>query len=405
MNELSRELRDLRNGKDYSGLIHRVREAITEDRVGAMMNWHVKNWCGLRWRNLFITEAVKDPVALGAAKQLKAITKRGVSDRQWIAERYLREGGRDDWSIEMPEVDFTRIKNTTFIFCPGLLNGLLPVRAFQTSLPEIEFEYGIRILRADLHPLAGCDRNAENLAEAIELGIGLSASREVIDAENATPPQDVFLMGYSKGVADILTLLVKRPDLAPRIRCVFGWAAAAGGSYLGDDAYEIMKDLKEDPKLLSDLIKKVSPIASLPEIVERRQSETEIKTATLHLTTGYRQAFLREHEDFINELGIPIFNLTGSTSVTKVPTFQAQGVAQLNRYDSNNDMQVTQDQARIQMPMATDLAMLNAHHWDMSYEAFPKSFRATSPHLDHPFPKKAALMANFQLVNELGLIN
>ena len=106
-----------------------------------------------------------------------------------------------------------------------------------------------------------------------------------------------------------------------------------------------------------------------------------------------------------NDLGIPIFNLVGSTTLLKAPSFQADGVARLNRYDSNNDMQVTAYQAALQMPMATHLALLNAHHWDLSYGKFPKSLRALSPNLDHPFPKKAALVANLLLAGELGLID
>ena len=49
----------------------------------------------------------------------------------------------------------------------------------------------------------------------------------------------------------------------------------------------------------------------------------------------------------------------------------------LTRFDGNNDMQVTQEQAKIKLPMAN---------------------------LDHPFPRKAAIIAIYQLLAELGLI-
>ena len=55
--------------------------------------------------------------------------------------------------------------------------------------------------------------------------------------------------------------------------------------------------------------------------------------------------------------------------------------------------------------MATDLAMMHGHHWDISYSPFPKNMRFGSPHLDHPFPKEAALTAMVQLAYELGLID
>ena len=402
---MSSELCELRREKKYHELIVRVRSAVLENHAEALADWQVKAWCAERWQNLFLTEAVKDERALKAAKKLKAVLNKKKSDRQWIAERYLRESGRSVWSKSLPSAQFTGLENTTFIFCPGLLNGLLPVRAFQEALPEIEREYGCKIIRADLHPLAGCDANAVNLAKAIELGVGLNAGRELIDEKSAKAPGDVFLLGYSKGMADILTLLVDRPDLAPRIRCVFSWAGAVGGSYVGDDAAKALDKVDENPELLSKVVTSLAPFAKLPEIVDRRKDETEIKNALLHLTTQYRQDFMLRHEEEINDLGIPIFNLTGSTSTMEVPSFQMQGALKLGKYDENNDMQLTQDQAKVKMPMGTDLAMLHGHHWDLSYDCFPKSIRMSSPNLDHPFPKKAALLASFQLAQELGLVS
>lgn len=402
---LSSNLSCLRREKQYSAIIELVREAVRNDVVAAMTDWQVKAWCAERWQNLFISEAVKDERALKSAKKLKAALQKNKSDRQWIAERYLRESGREAWKHEMPDAQFSGLENTTFIFCPGLLNGLLPVRAFQQALPEIESEYGCRIIRADLHPLAGCDSNAVNLAKAIELGVGLRADRELIDEASAQPPGDVFLLGYSKGMADILTLLVDRPDLAKRIRCIFSWAGAVGGSYIGDDAAKALSKVDENPELLNKVIASMVPFAKLPEIVERRKDETRIKNAFLHLTTEFRQNFMAEHAHEINDLGVPIFNLTGSTTSLEVPSFQLQGALKLAKYDGNNDMQLTQDQAKVKMPLATDLAMLHGHHWDLSYDCFPKSIRVTSPNMDHPFPKKAALLASFHLAHELGLIS
>lgn len=75
------------------------------------------------------------------------------------------------------------------------------------------------------------------------------------------------------------------------------------------------------------------------------------------------------------------------------------------RRDPDNDMQVTQDQARMQTPMATDLGVLRAHHWDISYDPFPVHTRLGSPNLDHRFPRQAAITAIFQFTAELGLID
>lgn len=392
-----------RNG-EFDALIEGLRKAVRKDRR-VLEHWLVKDWCGRRWRNLFLGEAIKDERALDAAGSgwLKGKDRR--PDRQKIAERFLRGHGRSEWAEQMPDAAYQAVTRTTLVFCPGLLNGLLPVRAFQKELPEVENELGLKVLRADLHPLASCDSNAKDLAAALEQGAGLSADCRVLSDDERQAPGDVFLMGYSKGMADILTFLVGYPELAKRVRCVFGWAGAGGGSYIADDALKVLDQVEEDPEKLEKLVGTLAPIADLPEIVSRRHTETSIKEAVLHLTTGYREAFLAEHEESLNALGIPFFNHPGSTSLSKAPSFQIQGVARLNSFDRNNDMQVTEEQACLRFPMATKLAMLKAHHWDLSYGPFPKRLRITSPHLDHPFPRKAALFAHVYLAQELGLID
>jgi len=85
---------------------------------------------------------------------------------------------------------------------------------------------------------------------------------------------------------------------------------------------------------------------------------------------------------------------------------QFADTVRMTRYDANNDMQLTQAQAQATMgiSMATRVAMLHGHHWDIAYAPFPKRMRAVSPNLDHPFPKKAALIASWEPLAELGLI-
>ena len=76
------------------------------------------------------------------------------------------------------------------------------------------------------------EKNVVDLENAIERGVGFADGQpsELVTAEdNPTPPGDVILIGYSKGSPDILALLAARPDLAPRIKAVIGWAGAVGG--------------------------------------------------------------------------------------------------------------------------------------------------------------------------------
>ncbi len=402
------EIERLEHEADYEALIKAVKEAIKQDST-VLSNPAVKRWCGMRWRNLFLNEAVQDTVALKKADKSKLLGRKDKRPaKQKIAERYLRGDELREWSYEMPA--FQKPKKalkTSLIFSPGLLNGMLPVRAFQTALPKIEADLGIRVIRADNHPMRGCQENVEDLVAAIEKGIGLSASAQEIPEVARKPVKDFILIGYSKGAPDIYHLLVSRPDLIPRIRCIFNWGGAIGGSYLANDIYQSLKDMDipRAEKALANVLSIVSPAINLKSGTFRRIDEYNIKQALHDLTTDARDAFFKENKAFFENLKIPVFNITGSTSVTEVPYFSMQGVMEVNRYDSNNDMQLTQAQAKLPVPMATDLAMLRAHHWDMSYDPFPRLMRFGSPNLDHPFPKEAAMKAMIMLGIELGLIN
>ena len=90
---------------------------------------------------------------------------------------------------------------------------------------------------------------------------------------------------------------------------------------------------------------------------------------------------------------LPVFHITGSTTVSEVPYFSASGWMLLNMYDGNNDMQLTQDGGKLEIPMATHLAMLNSNHWDMRCAAPPRgalgthvAAAASNAHIYSPLP-------------------
>ena len=400
-------LEQLERDGNFTGLIDEVRDALQKDPA-LFRHPFIKRWCGRRWRNLFLSEAVHDVVAVKKADKSKIARKDKRPVKQKLAERYLRGDELREWSLEMPPFEYPGAAlKTTLVFSPGLINGMLPVRAFQTALPRIEEQLGIRIIRADNHPMRGCQANVQDLTAAIEKGAGLSANTKEIPQDHRVPPKDIMLIGYSKGAPDIYHLLVSRPDLLKRVRCIFNWGGAIGGSYLANDIYESIKDMKIPgvEKTLKSVLSIISPAINLQTGTFRRLDEYDIKGALYDLTTHARDDFFHEHKSFLESLPFPVFNITGSTSVADVPYFSMQGTMEVNRYDSNNDMQLTQAQAKLNVPMATDLAMLRAHHWDMSYDPFPRFMRLGSPNLDHPFPKEAALKAMIMLGIELGLID
>ncbi len=409
LSDSARELEQLDKKGDYLGVIAALKMLVAEDKR-VFTNAYVKEWCGRRWRNLFVQEGVKDEAALKEAKKLLPGDKR--PDGQKISERFLKIDNRSEWQADMPQAQIGKLENTTLVFCPGLINGLLPDRAFCTEFPDIEQEYGAQgwhIMRADAHPMRGCEANNADLLSAINEGVGFEAdagrgSRE--NKRNGPPPRDVFLMGYSKGAPDILSLLVNHPELQDRIRCVFTWAGAIGGSYTADNLYQLIKDLPTEAVTarLNDFLALISA-GALQRGPLRRMDEYDIKGALLDLSTYVREAFNEQHKETLDAMNIPIFNITAATTLLEVPTFQMADNLNLSKYDGNNDMQLTQAQAKLDLPMATHLAMLHGHHWDISYPPFPRAVRMTSPNLDHPFPRKAAAVAIFKFAAELGLID
>jgi len=400
-------LEQLEKDSDFESLIKEIKSIVQKDR-SVFSHPFIKRWCGIRWRNIFLTEALEDKVALKKADTSKIIGRRDKRpNKQKLAEQFLRGDEIREWKLELPAFKKPSSINTTLVFAPGLLTGMLPVRAFQTAFPIIEEKLGIRIIRADSHPMRGCKSNMEDLLAAIEEGAGFAADTKEISQADRKPPADIFLIGYSKGAPDIYQLLVERPDLKDRIRCIYNWGGAIGGSYLADDIYNSVKDLNmpKVEKALAAFLSVISPAINVKSGTFRRVEEYNIKEAVYDLTTEARESFLKEHSALLNSFDIPVFNITGSTTAMEVPYFQMQGVMAINRYDSNNDMQLTQAQAKLKVPMATDLAILRAHHWNMSYDPFPKLMRFGSPNLDHPFPKEAAATAMIMLGVELGLID
>jgi hypothetical protein len=291
------------------------------------------------------------------------------------------------------------------MLCGGLLTGLLhaDAHAFPVEAHELYKERGWRTIRADVHPMRSCEANEADIKAAFH-GEGLDALMRPI--EHPEPPKNVFLLGYSKGSPDILSFLVNNPEYHDRIKGVFTWGGAIGGSYTADGIYDQIKDLPTEGsyEYVSKLLSVISP-AMLSQVGVRRLDEFDVKGAMNDLRTEVREAFNRKHAEYLDNLGIPIFALTGATAPLEVPNIQFMDAVRLSSHDANNDMQLTQKQAILPIGMNTHVAMAHAHHWDIAYAAFPLAMRAMSPNLEHRWPRYAALVANWELLAELGLID
>jgi hypothetical protein len=396
--EAHAEISDLQRSNDILGLVSIIREGAAADRrVFALPE--VKSWCARRWRFLFLREAVEDLRALEAA------TVRGDQrpPRQRIAERYLAEN-TDAWRDEQPDPVEAPVTRTTLLMCPGLLNGLLPVREFRDDLPRLTWRYRMRVLRSASHPARGCEANVADIMRALDHGIGTDAAASPIPDGETEAPGEVMVVAYSKGAPDTLTTLVRHPELADRVRCVFTWAGAIGGSQVADDLLRKLGKTGIGPNAagISRSLKTFArSLLSKQAIGNHRLDEYDSLGAIRDLTTGVRRAFLERHAAEIDRLTIPFFTLRGTTSLPEVPLSQRGGCKLLSRYETQHDMQVAGSCSKLPIPMATELAVLRGHHWDLAYPAFRK--RRWLNNTYHPFPKTAAVTAMVQLASELGL--
>ena len=409
--ELTTELAAHEEAQDYLAVIAGVRELLARDPKAVKDPW-VKGWIARRWRNLFLQEAVKDSKAVDYASKpllLSGLPLPGVlkksNPRQAIAERFLKDAPASEWQTEMPIAQHDSIENTTLVLCGGLLTGLLHAEAhvFPVEAHRLFTERGWRHLRADVHPMRSCAANEADI-EAAFRGEGLDARMQTIT--DPEPPGNVFLLGYSKGSPDILSFIVNHPEYHDRIKGVFTWAGAVGGSYTADGIHSQIKDLpiEDSYEYLSALLAVISP-AMLNKVGVRRLEEFDVKGALNDLRTEVREAFNRKHAGYLDSLDIPIFGLTAATTPLEVPNVQFMDAVRLSAHDANNDMQLTQKQAVLPIGMNTHLAMAHAHHWDVAYAPFPAAMRALTPNLEHHWPRYAALVANWELMAELGLID
>lgn len=393
---------------NFEQLISGLRELIRQDKR-ILSEPIVKQWLGLRWRNLFLQAARQDRRALRVAKGWKVLNGKRLSPMQVLAQRFLQDAKPADWDLALPVAsNLQTLQGATLVFCPGFINGLLPVHAFEEAFAPVAEALGCRFLCADAHPFRGCDANVPDLLAAVNEGRGFMPSAGCganVDIISGPPPGPVILMGYSKGSPDILALLARHPELKNQVRAVYTWAGAVGGSFTANNIAKLVESLPVDalPQRLHGILSLLMPgvLAGGPM---RRLDEYAVKEAIQSLTTHEREAFLSAHGNTLDALDIPFFCITGSTSLLEVPTFQMADYMNLAKVDPDNDMQVTQAQAKLNLPMASHLATLHGHHWDIAYPPFPRRMRMTTPNLDHPFPRAAALTANLQLVAELGLI-
>lgn len=115
---------------------------------------------------------------------------------------------------------------------PGLFGeDVAPLVApFTAGLAHLEAAHGYR---TGLIPVGGRSSTAENA--------GRIAAR--LAALPPDPAERLVLIGYSKGICDILEALVAHPPVRKRVHAVVSLAGSVGGSFLADTVPDPLEDL------------------------------------------------------------------------------------------------------------------------------------------------------------------
>jgi hypothetical protein len=360
----------------------------------------LRDYCRVRWTSRFLTGCETDETALRAAGSAVAIDPRKALLRRFLIEH--------DFDVPLYDAPLERIEtDVTFLFVPGMLNGLLPVRAFVPAMEVVAAQTGIRFLRADAHPLAPPEANATDIARAVEEGVGLNSSGTEISHARRRPVEGRFvLMGYSKGMPDITAFLVSYPALAKRVVAVVSWAGANGGAYAANDVpVELLSMVNAGEHEYIQALLHCLGQARLPGGYQplRRSEEAQPGACAAALQTATRDAFWAEHRTALEDLGIPFFVFAGAETPGNVPWFQLKDSLTLLKHSAYNDMQLTREQAEVPISNRVEMPLLHGHHWDLSYPPFPVTWSGGSGNLAHPFPKAAALGAHIGLLADLGL--
>ena len=410
----------------YEKLQDTLRTLIRDDPKRTFAHPAVKAWLGRRWRNLLLQYAADDPVAVAEATTREYLglldDSRPVAQR--LAEQFFKlplTAGPQEWQYvpgsgggvtPLPEAgplpDLSE-SPTMMLFIPGIITGMLPVREFNPSMPNVQKACGMKMLRAAVHPLRGSAANLPDVLAALEQGKGFHAdlSETAADAK-AYSPKSVIVIAYSKGMTDLLEFLIAYPEWQDKVKCVFSWAGVVGGSPLADNMYGSIRnwDIDKMVQRLDEVLEWICPLVNLRKgTALKRLEEVDIKDAIKSITIEHRQAWMAKHADALKEMKVPILCITASCLAHECAYFNASGWMLLNMHDSNNDMQVTQGAALIDTPLTTHLAILHANHWDISFGSFPHPHMTLgSRKLVHPFPKEAALTAMISLADELGLL-
>ncbi len=187
-----------------------------------------------------------------------------------------------------------------------------------------KYQYDQFVIEVDA--LSGIERNARQIRDAI-----------MAMPEEAGPPR-LVLVGYSKGMPDILEAVVRYPEIRGRIAAVLSAAGAVGGSALANDAEQETAELvRHWPGANCDKGDGGAVMSLRPDVRAAWMAQNPLPPA-LHY-----------------------YSLVTLPTPDRVSRIVQKSYRKLGKIDWRNDSQVIYSDQII--PGSTLLGFINADHW------------------------------------------
>jgi hypothetical protein len=220
----------------------------------------------------------------------------------------------------------------------GLVLGLVPGLGWECfsdwlkvsgSVAKNLAAFGYETKLIEVPGLKSCDENAIRIRDAI-LAMNLDQG-----------DRRLVLVGYSKGLPDILHAVVSYPEIRPYIAAVVGGAGSVGGSPLAN----VTKTTKVDY------------LTHFPGA----KCEAGGGAALENLRTGYRRAWLAANplpQDF------PYYSVVTYPELARISSVLKGSYDKIAKVDGRNDSQmIFYDQV---IPGSSLVAYVNADHWSLA---------------------------------------
>jgi hypothetical protein len=254
----------------------------------------------------------------------------------------------------------------TALMVPGV--GWECVRAwldFDNSAPAHVAKFGYEARLIEVDGLSGSTRNAGLVRDYVLALPEDSGQRQLV------------LIGYSKGITDILEALVAYPDVAQRVSAVIAFAGAVRGSPLADEYEQSTLDL----------------LRYLPGAACEEGDGGAIESLRPEVRNAWLAANgLPEH--------IRYYSVVAWPEPDRISVGLKQSWRKLGRLsDARNDSQVVfHDQI---IPGSTLLAFANADHWAMAVPvARQHDFAAATYASDNDYPREVMFEAMLRYIEE-----